>query len=103
MVFGAIGLNLIISNLPMELLPLLLWSLCFMVVLVPTGEWRNRWQKRLLYLVLCVVVTALITGLFCHYVLGVELIEGMLIGSIVGSTDYASVSISYVQKLKFKI
>lgn len=39
-----------------------------------------------------VVVTALITGLFCHYVLGVELIEGMLIGSIVGSTDYASVS-----------
>ncbi|NLJ57975.1 MAG: potassium/proton antiporter [Tissierellia bacterium] len=39
-----------------------------------------------------VVATALITGLFCHYVLNFGLIEGMLIGSIVGSTDYASVS-----------
>ncbi|HHV30296.1 potassium/proton antiporter [Acetivibrio mesophilus] len=39
-----------------------------------------------------VVATALITGLFCHYVLGLGLLEGMLIGSIVGSTDYASVS-----------
>lgn len=39
-----------------------------------------------------VVATALITGLFCRYVLGFELIEGMLIGSIVGSTDFASVS-----------
>jgi cell volume regulation protein A len=39
-----------------------------------------------------VVVTALLTGLFCHYVLGFKLLEGMLIGSIVGSTDYASVS-----------
>lgn len=39
-----------------------------------------------------VAVTALFTGLFCHYVLGFGLLEGMLIGSIVGSTDYASVS-----------
>jgi len=39
-----------------------------------------------------VVATALVTGLFCHYVLGFRLLEGMLIGSIVGSTDYASVS-----------
>lgn len=39
-----------------------------------------------------VVVTALITGLFLHLVLGFNLLEGMLIGSIVGSTDYASVS-----------
>ncbi len=39
-----------------------------------------------------VVTTALLTGLFCHFVLGMKLIEGMLIGSIVGSTDYASVS-----------
>ncbi|HHX62431.1 MAG TPA: potassium/proton antiporter [Epulopiscium sp.] len=39
-----------------------------------------------------VVATALITGLFCHYVLGFELLEGMLIGSVVGSTDFASVS-----------
>jgi cell volume regulation protein A len=39
-----------------------------------------------------VVVTSLLTGLFLHYVLGLKLLEGMLIGSIVGSTDYASVS-----------
>lgn len=39
-----------------------------------------------------VVATALITGLFCHYVLKFSMLEGMLIGSIVGSTDYASVS-----------
>lgn len=39
-----------------------------------------------------VVVTALLTGVFAHFVLGFGLLEGMLIGSIVGSTDYASVS-----------
>lgn len=39
-----------------------------------------------------VIVTAVLTGLFCHYVLNFSLLEGMLIGSIVGSTDYASVS-----------
>ena len=39
-----------------------------------------------------VITTALLTGVFCHYVLGFGMLEGMLIGSIVGSTDYASVS-----------
>lgn len=39
-----------------------------------------------------VVVTALLTGLFARYVLGFGMLEGMLIGSIVGSTDYSSVS-----------
>lgn len=39
-----------------------------------------------------VIATAILTGLFCHYVLGFGMLEGMLIGSIVGSTDYASVS-----------
>lgn len=39
-----------------------------------------------------VAATALLTGVFCHFFLGFEWIEGMLIGSIVGSTDYASVS-----------
>lgn len=39
-----------------------------------------------------VVVTALLTGFFAHYVLGFGLLEGMLIGAIVGSTDYSSVS-----------
>ncbi len=39
-----------------------------------------------------VVATAFLTGIFCHYVLRFDLLESMLIGSIVGSTDYASVS-----------
>lgn len=39
-----------------------------------------------------VITTALLTGLFCHFVLGFTMLEGMLLGSIVGSTDYASVS-----------
>ncbi len=39
-----------------------------------------------------VIATAVLTGLFCHYVLSFSMLEGMLIGSIVGSTDYASVS-----------
>lgn len=39
-----------------------------------------------------VVVTAILTGFFCYYMLGWNLLPGMLIGSIVGSTDYASVS-----------
>lgn len=39
-----------------------------------------------------VVITALITGLFAHYVLGFSMVESMLFGSVIGSTDYASVS-----------
>lgn len=39
-----------------------------------------------------VVVTALVTGVFAHFVLGFSLLEGMLLGSVVASTDYASVS-----------
>lgn len=38
------------------------------------------------------MTTALITGLFCHYVLKFKFLEGMLLGSIVASTDFASVS-----------
>ena len=39
-----------------------------------------------------VVITALVTGLFVHYVLHFSMIESMLFGAVVGSTDYASVS-----------
>ena len=47
-----------------------------------------------------VVLTALITGIFCHIVLKTSLIQGMLIGSVLGSTDAASVfSILRAKKL----
>lgn len=39
-----------------------------------------------------VVLTALITGAFAHWFLKFDLLESMLLGSIVGSTDYSSVS-----------
>lgn len=50
-----------------------------------------------------VVVTAMLTGLFCHFVLGTTLLEGLLVGSVVGSTDAASVfSILRSRKLNLK-
>lgn len=38
-----------------------------------------------------VILTALLTGAFCHYVLGFNWLEAMLLGSVVASTDAASV------------
>lgn len=38
-----------------------------------------------------VIATAGLTGLFCSFVLGMNLLEGLLIGVIVASTDAASV------------
>lgn len=38
-----------------------------------------------------VIITAVLTGLFCRAVFGLELSEGMLIGSVLASTDAASV------------
>lgn len=38
-----------------------------------------------------VVLTAGLTGVFCHIVLGMSLQEGLLMGAVVGSTDAASV------------
>lgn len=37
------------------------------------------------------VLTALLVGVFCHYVLKFSLLEGMLIGAVLSSTDAASV------------
>lgn len=45
-----------------------------------------------------VVATALLTGAFCFYVLKFDFYEAMLLGSVVGSTDYASVSSILVSK-----
>lgn len=50
-----------------------------------------------------VAATALLTGLFCHYALGVSLLEGLLIGAVISSTDAASVfSILRSQRLNLK-
>lgn len=50
-----------------------------------------------------VIITSLLTGVFCYFILNTSLLEGLLIGSIVGSTDAASVfTILRSQKLNIK-
>jgi cell volume regulation protein A len=50
-----------------------------------------------------VVLTALLVGIFAHFVLGLTFVEGMLLGSIISSTDAASVfSILRSKKLNLK-
>lgn len=50
-----------------------------------------------------VIITSLLTGVFCYFILNTSLLEGLLIGSIVGSTDAASVfTILRSQKLNLK-
>ena len=55
------------------------------------AEARPVAVKALLLSTLGVILTALLTGLFCRCVLGMDLLQGMLIGSVLGSTDAASV------------
>ncbi len=50
-----------------------------------------------------VIITATSTGLFCHLILKTTLLEGLLIGAIVSSTDAASVfAVLRTQKLNLK-
>jgi hypothetical protein len=50
-----------------------------------------------------VTLTAVVTGLFAHYILRISLIESMLIGSIVSSTDAAAVfAVLRSKKVKLK-
>ena len=50
-----------------------------------------------------VIITAVLTGLFCDFVLGTTLLEGLLIGAVVASTDAAAVfAILRSQRLNLK-
>ena len=50
-----------------------------------------------------VIITAGLTGLFCHLVVKTSMLEGLLIGAIVASTDAASVfAVLRAQKLNLK-
>ena len=50
-----------------------------------------------------VIITAGLTGLFCHLVVKTSMLEGLLIGTIVASTDAASVfAVLRAQKLNLK-
>ena len=60
-------------------------------------------KRALLLSTLGVILTAVITGLFCHFVLHLDWTESLLIGSVISSTDAASVfSILRSKKLNLK-
>lgn len=74
------------------------------------GGFGTRWAEAksvalqsILLASLGVVMTAVLTGAFCHYILGIDFIESFLIGSVLSSTDAASVfSILKKSKLSLK-
>lgn len=62
------------------------------------GGFGTKWSvarpvaaKAVLMSTVGTVLTAALVGLFCHYVLRMELLESFLVGSVIGSTDAASV------------
>ena len=81
-----------------------------LIFIIFYGGFCTKWKiakpvvgKAVLLSTFGVVITAGITGLFCTVVLKISLLEGLLIGSIVASTDAASVfSILRSQKLNLK-
>ena len=81
-----------------------------LIFIIFYGGFCTNWKiakpvvgKAVLLSTLGVVITAGLTGLFCKVVLKVSILEGLLIGSIVASTDAASVfSILRSQKLNLK-
>lgn len=74
------------------------------------GGFGTKWStarpvafKASLLSTLGVLITAGLTGYFCHFFLGVELLDGLLIGAVLSSTDAASVfSILRSQRLNLK-
>jgi len=74
------------------------------------GGFGTRWKaakpvagKAIILASFGVFLTAALTGLFVHFVIGFPLIESLLLGSVIGSTDAASVfSILRRRKLSLK-
>lgn len=74
------------------------------------GGFGTNWNKAkpiavraVLLSTIGVILTALITGLFCYSILGFDFLESMLIGAVISSTDAASVfSILRSKRLNLK-
>lgn len=83
---------------------------CGLIFIMFYGGFCTNWKmakpvitKAVLMSTLGVAITAFLTGAFCVFVLKVSALEGLLIGSVVASTDAASVfSILRSQKLNLK-
>lgn len=81
-----------------------------LIIIMFYGGFGTKWKtarpvavQSVLLSTLGVLITAGLTGLFCHLVLKTSLLEGLLIGSVLGSTDAASVfSILRSRKLNLK-
>lgn len=81
-----------------------------LIFIIFYGGFNTNWKKAKpiiapssLLSTLGVLVTAIITGLFCYYVIKIEFWQSMLIASIISCTDAASVfSILKSQKLGLK-
>lgn len=81
-----------------------------LIFIIFYGGFGTNWKqaktvapKAVLLSTVGVLLTAVITGLFCFLVLGFEFWEGMLIGAVVSSTDAASVfSILRSKRLNLK-
>ena len=58
--------------------------------------------KSVLLSTLGVICTAAVMGLFCYYVLHIGFLESMLIGSVISSTDAASVFSITIKTYQFK-
>jgi len=57
----------------------------------PIEAIRSVWKPASLLATLGVLITALVTGIAAAYILDLPILEGILLGSIVGSTDAAAV------------
>ncbi len=109
-VFGmAIGSSDLMSNFDNFELANTVCSIALIFIMFYGGfgtSWRAAKPvagKALILASFGVFLTAAITGLFVHYVLGFPLIESLLLGSVIGSTDAASVfSILRRRKLSLK-
>lgn len=81
-----------------------------LIFIIFYGGFGTKWSearpvaaKAVLLSTLGVLLTSAVTGLFCVFVLGFDVIDGFLIGSMIGSTDAASVfSILRSKKLSLK-
>ena len=107
MFFGTDG----IVKIPFDdfLLAERIWSAALVFIMFYGGFGTNWKQARpvavqsVLLSTLGVVLTACLTGLFCHFVLRIAFWESMLIGAVTGSTDAASVfSILRSKKLSLR-